>query len=135
MSSNMYREMILDLYENPLNHGELDPHTFSHEEDNPLCGDVVRIDVVLDDDQRIKEIAWSGDGCAISMASADILCDIITNIKNPIMVIDNFISMINGDDMTFDEELKVLEVFKELQEFPARKNCAILPWKTLKSIL
>ena len=75
MSSNMYREMILDLYENPLNHGELDPHTFSHEEDNPLCGDVVRIDVLLDDDQRIKEIAWSGDGCAISMASASLMTD------------------------------------------------------------
>ena len=75
MSSNMYREMILDLYENPLNQGELDPHTFSHEEDNPLCGDVVKIDVLLDDDQRIKEIAWSGDGCAISMASASLVTD------------------------------------------------------------
>ena len=75
MSGNLYREMILDLYENPLNHGELDPHTFSHEEDNPLCGDVVRIDVLLDDDKRIKDIAWSGDGCAISMASASLMTD------------------------------------------------------------
>ena len=75
MSADMYREMILDLYENPLNHGELDPCTFSHEEDNPLCGDVIRIDVLLDDDKKIQDIKWSGDGCAISMASASLVTD------------------------------------------------------------
>ena len=63
MSSDLYREQIIDLYENPLNYGELDPADFSHEEDNPLCGDVIRIDVRLDETDHVADVFWSGDGC------------------------------------------------------------------------
>lgn len=73
--SGMYREDILDLLENPVHRGELDPRDIRHEEDNPLCGDVIQIDVRLDDQGRITEIAWQGDGCAISQASASLLTD------------------------------------------------------------
>ncbi len=75
MDSGYYREQIIDLYENPSNFGELDPADFSYEEDNPLCGDVVRIDVKLDENGRVADIAWSGDGCAISQASASLLTE------------------------------------------------------------
>ncbi len=75
MDSGYYREQIIDLYENPSNYGELDPADFSYEEDNPLCGDVVRIDVKLDENGRVADIAWSGDGCAISQASASLLTE------------------------------------------------------------
>lgn len=71
----MYREQIIDLYEHPLNHGQLEKHDFSYEEDNPLCGDVIRIDVLLDQDGRIAQALWSGDGCAISQASASLLTE------------------------------------------------------------
>lgn len=75
MSSDLYREQIIDLYENPLNYGELDPNDFSYEEDNPLCGDVIRIDVRLDENERIADVRWRGEGCAISQASASLLTD------------------------------------------------------------
>lgn len=75
MDSSFYREQIIDLYEHPLNFGELDPHDFSYEEDNPLCGDVVRIDVRLDEDGRVTDVKWSGDGCAISQAAASLLTE------------------------------------------------------------
>ena len=75
MDSSIYREQIIDLYENPLNYGELDPYDFTYEEDNPLCGDVIRIDVRLDDQGRIADVAWSGDGCAISQAAASLLTE------------------------------------------------------------
>lgn len=71
-----YREQIIDLYENPLNYGTLEPHDFSYEEDNPLCGDVVRIDVRLKEG-RVAEVCWSGDGCAISQAAASLLTEAI----------------------------------------------------------
>ncbi|MEM7348466.1 MAG: Fe-S cluster assembly sulfur transfer protein SufU [Chloroflexota bacterium] len=119
MSSNMYREMILDLYENPLNHGELDPHTFSHEEDNPLCGDVVRIDVLLDDDQRIKDIAWSGDGCAISMASASLMTD---HVKG--MTIDEVMAL-DGQD--------AVDLLGVSNLSMGRVKCATLSIKVLKA--
>ena len=75
MNGDIYREQIIDLYENPLNFGKLDPADFSYEEDNRLCGDVIRIDVRLDANGRIEEVAWSGDGCAISQASASLLTE------------------------------------------------------------
>lgn len=75
MDASIYREQIIDLYEHPLNHGTLDKPDFTYEEDNPLCGDVIRIDVRLDDQQRVAEVAWSGDGCAISQAAASLLTE------------------------------------------------------------
>lgn len=77
MSSDMYREQIIDLYEHPLNRGHLEEPTFTYEEDNPLCGDVVRIDVRLDAADRVADVAWSGEGCAISQASASLLTEAI----------------------------------------------------------
>ena len=119
MSADMYREMILDLYENPLNHGELDPHTFSHEEDNPLCGDVVRIDVLLDDDKKIKDIKWSGDGCAISMASASLMTD---HVKG--MTVEEVMEL-NGQD--------AVDLLGVTNLSMGRVKCAILSIKVLKA--
>ena len=116
--SDLYREQILDLYENPLNYGELNPHDFSYEEDNPLCGDVIRIDVRLDPDGRVTDIAWSGDGCAISQASASLLTE---HVKG----------------FTLDQ-LKALEgqTLLGLLGIPlsmARVKCALLSLKVLKA--
>jgi nitrogen fixation NifU-like protein len=118
MDSSYYREQIIDLYEHPLNYGELDPHDFSYEEDNPLCGDVVRIDVRLDEDDRIADVKWSGDGCAISQASASLLTEEIKG-------------------MTLDE-VKAFpkETLLELIGIPlsmARVKCALLSLKVLKA--
>jgi nitrogen fixation NifU-like protein len=72
---DFYREIILDHYRNPHNHGTLDPADYSYEDDNPLCGDRIRIDIRVDENQRVKEIAFSGRGCAISQATASLLTD------------------------------------------------------------
>ena len=75
MDERMYREQIIDLYEHPLNQGHIENPDFSYEEDNPLCGDVVRIDVRLDENKQVADVKWSGDGCAISQASASLLTE------------------------------------------------------------
>jgi nitrogen fixation NifU-like protein len=77
MEDAMYREQIIDLYESPLNFGELDPADFSYEEDNPLCGDVIRIDVRLDETGQVADVRWRGEGCAISQASASLLTEAV----------------------------------------------------------
>lgn len=115
---SLYREQIIDLYEHPLNYGELDPHDISYEEDNPLCGDVVRIDIRLDEAGRVGEVLWSGDGCAISQASASLLTEEIKG-------------------MTMDE-VKAFpkERLLELIGVPlsmARVKCALLALKVLKA--
>ena len=74
MGSDMYRELILDHYKRPRNYGELPEPTFSHVGENPVCGHEIKIDVALDDDgERIERVAFTGDGCAISQASASLL--------------------------------------------------------------
>ena len=71
--SDMYRQQILDHYRNPRNYGTLSDATFSHTGENPSCGDEITVDVVLDDDETIERVAFSGDGCAISQAAASML--------------------------------------------------------------
>lgn len=118
MSSDLYREQIIDLYENPLNFGELDPNDFTYEEDNPLCGDVIRIDVRVDEDNHIAEVRWRGEGCAISQASASLLTEEIKG-------------------MTLDEVREFpKERLLDLIGVPlsmARVKCALLSLKVLKA--
>lgn len=116
--SDLYREQIIDLYEHPLNYGELDPSDFSYEEDNPLCGDVVRIAVRLDEEGRVADVKWEGEGCAISQASASLLTEEIKG-------------------MTLDE-VKAFpkETLLDLIGVPlsmARVKCALLSLKVLKA--
>jgi len=74
MGSDMYRQQILDHYKNPRNYGEIEDATYTHVGENPMCGDEIRMDVKLDeDDETIEAVAFQGDGCAISQASASML--------------------------------------------------------------
>ena len=118
MSMQMYREQILDLYENPLNFGGLDPHDFSYEEDNPLCGDVIRIDVRVTEDGRVSDAAWSGDGCAISQASASLVTDEIKGMS---------LAEIKKLDKEFVLDLLGIPLSM------ARIKCAMLSLKVLKA--
>ena len=74
MGDSLYREHILDHSKNPRNQGTLDPADYSYEDDNPLCGDEIRIDVRVEDD-RVADIKFSGRGCAISVAAASMLTE------------------------------------------------------------
>ncbi len=70
----MYRQQILDHYKNPRNYGEMQEPDFSHVGENPSCGDTIKVDVKLaDDDETIEEVSFTGDGCAISQAAASLL--------------------------------------------------------------
>ena len=114
---DMYREVILDHYKNPRFRGELDPADISYEDDNPLCGDNIRIDLRVDDNDRIVECAFSGQGCAISQASASMLME---DIQGKTL---EEIKKYSRDDI-----LDMLGI--ELG--PGRLKCAMLSLKVLK---
>lgn len=114
----MYREQIIDLYEHPLNRGRLETADFSYEEDNPLCGDVIRIDVQLDKHSQVADVSWTGDGCAISQASASLLTE---EIKGK--------SLDEIKAFTKDELLDLLGI----QLSMTRVKCALLSLKVLKA--
>ncbi len=75
--STIYSERIIELGKRPLNYGTLTPSDFSYEEDNPLCGDIIRIDIQLDEQNNVAHIAWSGEGCTICKASASLLTEAV----------------------------------------------------------
>jgi nitrogen fixation NifU-like protein len=118
IDTNMYREQIIDLYEHPLNRGVLEAADFSYEEDNPLCGDVIRIDVKVDEAQRVADIKWSGNGCAISQASASLLTE---EMKGK--------SLEEVKAFSKDELLGLLGIPLSM----ARVKCALLSLKVLKA--
>lgn len=79
MAYDMYQERILQHYRTPQNFGQIDHPDYSGEESNPLCGDHIRIDLKLDPGHsKVAEVKFSGDGCAISMASASMLTQKLT---------------------------------------------------------
>ena len=118
MDERMYREQIIDLYENPLNRGTLESPDFSYEEDNPLCGDVIRIDVRLNEENRVADVCWSGEGCAISQASASLLTE---EIKGKTLA---EVQAFSKDDL-----LDLLGI----QLSMTRVKCALLSLKVLKA--
>ncbi len=71
----LYQEHILDHYEDPFHRGHLTSATHAHEDKNPLCGDVVRIELELNDEGKIKNVYFDGQGCVISQASASMLIE------------------------------------------------------------
>ncbi len=112
LGSDMYRQQILDHYKNPRNYGELEDPDFTHVGENPSCGDTIRVDVALDDDEEtIATVRFSGDGCAISMASASMLSERLEG-----MTIEE-LHELETDDIT---EMLGVEIS------PMRVKCAVL---------
>lgn len=115
---DLYREVIIDRYKNPRMRGMLQPHDYTYEDDNPLCGDQIRIDLRVDDNDRITEAAFSGSGCAISLASADLLVE---------SVLGKTLSEVK--QLSKDDILELLGI--ELG--PVRLKCALLSLKVMKA--
>lgn len=126
---SLYKEVLMQHFRNPLFKEENGSCKFKIDGVNPSCGDNITLYFDLEE-EKIVNLSYTGNGCAISMASADIMCEVF-NRGGDEELINNFIDMVNGKEIHFPENEK-LEVFKELVAYPARKNCAILPWKTLK---
>jgi nitrogen fixation NifU-like protein len=115
---DLYREIIVERYKSPLYKGELDPHDVTFEDENPLCGDYIRIDLRVDDQGVIKEAAFSGHGCAISQASADLLVESVI-----------------GKNLEEVKKLSKQDILDLLgiEMGPVRLKCALLSLKVLKA--
>ena len=118
MSADIYKEIILDYYKNPRNKGTIASPDVTARDSNPLCGDVIEIQMKFSGD-KISEIKFNGDGCAISQASASILTE-----------------MVSGKSI---EEARVLDKSELLENLgspnlgPTRIKCALLGLKVMKT--
>ena len=119
MSDDLYDDYILDHYESPYHRGHVPNPTIAHEDENPLCGDQVRLELVVDDG-RVKEAWFDGHGCAISQAAASILTQ-----------------EIEGKTL---EELRKFQAPQMLELLHARltasrQKCGLLSFKILKTMI
>ena len=139
---DLYQEIILDHGKNPRNFGKCKNFTSDAKGHNPLCGDKVHIYAQLDNDKKILDISFEGEGCAISLASASILTDILKgkdlNVANTI--IDNFLNLIKKNKLITvnslnDNQKTTLMSLSGVKDFPMRVKCATMAWHTLSSVL
>lgn len=120
MTDELYDDHILDHYESPYHRGHLEHPTISHEDDNPLCGDQVHLELLLGDDGRVREAWFDGHGCAISQASASILTKEIEG--KTLEELRNF------------QARAMLDLLK-VRLTASRQKCGLLPFKVLKTII
>lgn len=117
---DLYSEIILDHFKNPHNAGNLENPDKSAIESNPLCGDKIQIDIKLDKEQKITEIAFKGEGCAISQAASS-------------MLTDKVIGMTATEIKALDHK-DIYELLK-VDISPGRAKCALLALETIKKAL
>ena len=138
----LYQEIILDHGKNPRNLRKTENFSSDAKGYNPLCGDKVHIFLKLDENKKIEDISFEGEGCAISMASASIMTDMIKGKeKNEVKeIINDFLEMIKEKDeiktnLLKDDEKTKLMCLSGVKQYPMRVKCATLSWHTLTSAI
>ena len=139
---DLYQEIILDHGKNPRNLGKFDNYNKDAKGNNPLCGDNVHVYLRLNENKKVEDIAFEGHGCAISMASASIMTDMVRGKEEKEVkeIVTDFLGMIKEKDsletniLKDDEKTKLMSL-SGVKQYPMRIKCATLSWHTLTSAL
>jgi nitrogen fixation NifU-like protein len=134
--NELYRDVILDHNRRPRNFGGLEPADASVEGFNPMCGDRLTLRLKLDDD-KISDIRFEGQGCAISTASASLMTEAVKGRTraDALRLFDRVHQLLTDDAAPPAEELGKLAALSGVREYPARVKCASLCWHTLSAAL
>ncbi len=132
---DLYREVILDHYSHPRNKGVLNPADIVREGANPLCGDELRLSLVVRDG-IVRDIRFEGKGCSISQASASMMTERIKGqpVAEAQRLIAVFKALMRGE-VPGPDDLGDLEALQGVRKFPVRVKCATLGWVTLEQAL
>ena len=139
----LYQEVILDHSRSPRNFGRPKQPTCQAEGYNPMCGDALRVFLVVDDRDVIEDAAFEGKGCAISVASASLMTEILKGktVAQAERLFDAFHRLCTSADPDPDvpdgeaDPLERLQVFSGVRAFPIRVKCATLAWHAMKAAL
>ena len=138
----LYQEIILDHGKNPRNLRKTENFNKDAKGHNPLCGDKVHVFLKLNENKKIQDISFEGSGCAISMASASIMTDLVKDKeeKEARNLIKDFLDMIKEKpelvtkSLSNDEKTKLMSL-SGVKQYPMRVKCATLAWHTLISAI
>ena len=138
----LYQEIILEHGKNPRNLRKTEGFNKDAKGNNPLCGDNVHVYLKLNDQRKVEDISFEGSGCAISMASASIMTDLIKgkNDNEVKEIIEDFLGMIKENPELKNKILKEddktkLMCLSGVKQYPMRVKCATLSWHTLVSAM
>ena len=138
----LYKDIILEHGKNPRNLGKCDGYNHDAKGYNPLCGDKVHIYLKLDDKKKVESLTFEGEGCAISLASASIMTELVKGksfneakeIMNAFLNMVKNTSQIDSNHLNDDQKTKLMSL-SGVKQFPMRVKCATLSWHTLISAL
>jgi len=138
----LYQEIILEYGKNPKNLRKTENFNKDAKGYNPLCGDKVHVYLKLNENKKVEDISFEGSGCAISMASASIMTDLIKGKEEKQVkeIIEDFLEMIkekselNSKNLKDDEKTKLMSL-SGVKQYPMRVKCATLSWHTLISAI
>jgi nitrogen fixation NifU-like protein len=135
--SELYQDVIFDHYRRPRHFGHLPQANRSAQGDNPLCGDRVALELQVGDDGRIDDVTFTGDGCAISTASASLLTEAVRgkHVEEALALFDAMHGVLIEGLAAPPDALGKLQVLEGVRQFPARVKCAMLAWYTLRNAL
>ena len=136
----LYQEVILDHGKNPRNFRQLEDANCEAQGNNPLCGDRLTVYLKVDEDRLIRDAAFEGRGCAISMASASMMTQIVSGktVSQVQYLFDKFHKLCTGEieefpQDEFTDDVDKLRVMSGVRQFPMRVKCATLSWHTLNA--
>jgi len=136
---DLYRELILDHARKPRHFGKLDSATHCAEGINPLCGDKLKLYLLLDDAGKIRDAKFEGSGCAISVASASLLTDSVIGLheNDALEKFEHVTNRLTGSagDSSAQIDLGKLRALEGVREFPMRVKCATLAWHALHTAI
>ena len=138
----LYQEIILEHGKNPRNLGKFENFNKDAEGHNPLCGDKVHVYLKLNENKEIEDISFEGHGCAISMASASIMTELMKDKKNPEVkeILNDFLGMIKQSPelksqlIKEDEKTKLMSL-SGVKQYPMRVKCATIAWHALAAAM
>ena len=138
----LYQELILEHGKNPRNLGKTENFNKDAKGNNPLCGDNVHVYLKLNDQRKVEDISFEGSGCAISMASASIMTDLIKGKSDNEAkeIIEDFLGMIKENpelktNLLKEDDKTKLMCLSGVKQYPMRVKCATLSWHTLVSAM
>jgi len=132
--AELYQELILDHYRRPRNQGALEAHSRRVALANPVCGDELELDLLLDGD-TITDVRFSGHGCSISQASASMMTQLVKGrtVAEARRLAVRFSEMMRGsEEAARDRALGEARALAGVARFPVRVKCALLAWNALE---